>query len=95
VTDPVRIGDATLYLGDVLAVLAELPDESVHCVVTSPPYWGLRDYGIPPSVWDGEPECAHEWGEARRSARLLPVPIIQGTHSPVPMESKPLLPPQR
>src|SRR5215813_8757835 len=23
-----------------------LPDESVHCVVTSPPYWGLRDYGI-------------------------------------------------
>jgi DNA modification methylase len=42
---PVRIGDATLYLGDVLAVLAGLPSESVHCVVTSPPYWGLRDYG--------------------------------------------------
>lgn len=31
---------------DVLAGLAELPDESVHCVVTSPPYWGLRDYGV-------------------------------------------------
>jgi DNA modification methylase len=45
--EPVRIGDATLYTGDVLAVLAELPDESVHCVVTSPPYWGLRDYGSP------------------------------------------------
>jgi DNA modification methylase len=36
----------TLYLGDVLAVLATLPEESVDCVVTSPPYWGLRDYGV-------------------------------------------------
>src|SRR5690349_17970656 len=26
--------------------LRQLPDESVHCVVTSPPYWGLRDYGV-------------------------------------------------
>ncbi len=32
--------------GDALAVLRTLPDESVHCVVTSPPYWGLRDYGV-------------------------------------------------
>lgn len=32
--------------GDVRDVLATLPDESVHCVVTSPPYWGLRDYGV-------------------------------------------------
>ena len=31
---------------DVMAGLAQLPDESVHCVVTSPPYWGLRDYGV-------------------------------------------------
>jgi len=33
--------------GDVRDALALLPDESVHCVVTSPPYWGLRDYGVP------------------------------------------------
>jgi DNA modification methylase len=38
--------DFTLYVGDALTVLAELPDESVDCVVTSPPYWGLRDYGV-------------------------------------------------
>jgi len=38
--------DFTLYVGDVSEVLAQLPDESVHCVVTSPPYWGLRDYGV-------------------------------------------------
>jgi DNA modification methylase len=31
---------------DVMDGLAQLPDESVHCVVTSPPYWGLRDYGV-------------------------------------------------
>ena len=32
--------------GDVNEVLPLLPDESIQCVVTSPPYWGLRDYGI-------------------------------------------------
>ncbi len=36
--------DFTLLQGDVLDELAGLPDGSVHCVVTSPPYWGLRDY---------------------------------------------------
>ena len=36
---------ATLYNGNCLAVLESLPGESVNCCVTSPPYWGLRDYG--------------------------------------------------
>jgi DNA modification methylase len=31
--------------GDCRDIFKTLPDESVHCVVTSPPYWGLRDYG--------------------------------------------------
>ncbi len=35
-----------IHAGDVLTVLADIPSESVHCVVTSPPYWGLRDYGV-------------------------------------------------
>ncbi len=34
-----------ILIGDVRDRLKTLPDESVHCVVTSPPYWGLRDYG--------------------------------------------------
>ena len=34
-----------IIVGDCLAGLRTLPDESVHCCVTSPPYWGLRDYG--------------------------------------------------
>lgn len=36
----------TIYNADVISGLSELPDESVQCVVTSPPYWGLRDYGV-------------------------------------------------
>lgn len=35
-----------ILIGDSLAMLKTLPDESVHCCVTSPPYFGLRDYGI-------------------------------------------------
>jgi len=35
-----------ILTGDCRAVLKDLADESVHCVVTSPPYWGLRDYGV-------------------------------------------------
>lgn len=35
-----------LHTGDALTVLRTLPAESVHCCVTSPPYWGLRDYGV-------------------------------------------------
>jgi site-specific DNA-methyltransferase (cytosine-N4-specific) len=36
----------TLYHGDALTVLTSLPDASVNCCVTSPPYFGLRDYGV-------------------------------------------------
>lgn len=35
----------SIIIGDALTVLKTLPDQSVHCIVTSPPYWGLRDYG--------------------------------------------------
>ncbi len=39
-------GDVRLYHGDTRTVMQSLPAESVQCVVTSPPYWGLRDYGV-------------------------------------------------
>ncbi len=35
-----------ILVADVRAALETLPDDSVDCVVTSPPYWGLRDYGV-------------------------------------------------
>ena len=37
---------ARLLNGDALTMLRTLPDRSVRCCVTSPPYWGLRDYGV-------------------------------------------------
>jgi len=41
--------------------MSELADESVQCVVTSPPYWGLRKYsGEQGMVW-GDADCGHEW----------------------------------
>jgi DNA modification methylase len=35
-----------ILLGNAPDVLRELPDNSIHCCVTSPPYWRLRDYGV-------------------------------------------------
>lgn len=53
-----RQADIDLYQGDCRAVLARLPTASVQCVVTSPPYWGLRDYGT--ATWQGgDPACDH------------------------------------
>ena len=44
--------------GNCIDKLKELDDESVQCVVTSPPYWGLRDYGT--ATWEGGDEnCEH------------------------------------
>lgn len=36
-----------ILLGDVISALATIPDSTFDCIVTSPPYWGLRDYGVP------------------------------------------------
>lgn len=52
----------SMYCGDWIQVLKTLPDESVNCCVTSPPYWGLRDYGT--AKWEGGvTDCAHEASE--------------------------------
>jgi site-specific DNA-methyltransferase (cytosine-N4-specific) len=54
VADP----DFTLLQGDALEVLPTLEAGSVDCCVTSPPYWGLRDYGT--GEWSGgDPACEH------------------------------------
>ena len=48
-----------ILIGDVRQKLKELSDKSVHCCVTSPPYFGLRDYGT--ASWDGgDTECDHQ-----------------------------------
>ena len=53
-----------VVLGDCVEVMAGWPADSIDLVVTSPPYWGLRDYGSETFlVWGGDPECEHEWTE--------------------------------
>lgn len=53
----------TLYCGDARH-MTELPDESVHMVITSPPYHGLRKYAdLPDTIWDEVSGCEHEWGK--------------------------------
>jgi DNA modification methylase len=57
-----------IITGDCRDTMRELIAQGVkvQTVVTSPPYWGLRNYGIPPTVWGGDPECGHRWsGEGR------------------------------
>jgi len=39
-------GDSVVVNGDALSVLKCFPSDSVQCVVTSPPYWGVRDYNV-------------------------------------------------
>ena len=59
--------DFTLYQGDALEVLRTLPDESVHMCVTSPPFYGLRDYGT--GTWEGgDAECDHSLERATAQA---------------------------
>ena len=54
----VRKDDFKVLNGNSLDVLKTLPDKSVACCVTSPPYYGLRDYGT--GTWvGGDPDCPH------------------------------------
>lgn len=54
-----RDPDVTIYCGHAVDVLEELPERSVHAVLTSPPFFGLRDYGT--GTWEGgDPACPHE-----------------------------------
>jgi DNA modification methylase len=56
-------GSVVLHLGDAQTVLRQLPSDSIDACVTSPPYWGLRDYGVPATVWGGDAHCSHSWGD--------------------------------
>jgi len=50
--------------GNCREVLRSFPPESIDLVMFSPPYWGLRFYGeAANSVWGGDPNCEHEWGD--------------------------------
>ena len=61
-----------LYHGGCLEILKQMPNESIDCVVTSPPYWGLRDYstdgqiGLEPTIKEYIDVMTEIFGEVRR-----------------------------
>lgn len=58
------MSDIKLICGDALEVLKGMESESVDCCITSPPYWGLRDYGT--AQWEGgNPTCDHKTAKKR------------------------------
>jgi DNA modification methylase len=66
--------------GDALEVLRALPGDAVHCCVTSPPYYGLRDYGT--GRWEGgDPTCAHR-SPTMRAGRNENRPMLPGSAAP-------------
>lgn len=53
-----------ILCGDAYEILPSFPESSIDLVITSTPYWGLRNYGFETvRVWDGSHECNHEWNE--------------------------------
>jgi hypothetical protein len=51
----------TVYLGEARDVLGALPAATMDCYMTLPPYRDLRDYGMEPRLWGGDPDCRHLW----------------------------------
>lgn len=56
-----------IYQGHVLDVLKTFPNESVDCVITSPPYWGIRWYKTELQIFGGDEGCDHEWNLYRHT----------------------------
>lgn len=62
-----------LLVGDARQILLQMPDEHFNCIVTSPPYWGLRDYGVSgqigaePTIDDYIADLVRLFREARRT----------------------------
>lgn len=60
-----------IYQGDVKTILKKFPSNIVDCVVTSPPYWNLRDYGTGTWVGSNDPECKHIKNQAFSSKTTI------------------------
>jgi DNA modification methylase len=72
-------GSVTVYLGDAREIMADLPAESIDCVITSPPYWGLRNFGVVSTVWGGNADCRHQWSAIQLRRRKDSVPAESST----------------
>jgi len=77
---------ATLYNGDCIDALRVLPDKSVQCCVTSPPYYGLRDYGT--ATWEGgDAACDHKERNGRNDKGRCSDDTRPGNINPSPVDT--------
>jgi len=70
-----------IYNESCLDTLARMPNDFLDCVVTSPPYYGLRSYNTEPQIW-GDKDCDHVWGDEivnpKKDTRTAEVKVSQG-----------------
>ena len=70
-----------IYNESCLDTLARMPNDFLDCVVTSPPYYGLRSYNTEPQIW-GDKDCNHVWGDEivnpKKDTRTAEVKVSQG-----------------
>lgn len=64
----------TILAGNIMDRIDDIPDQHVSCIITSPPYWSLRVYTdedkpIPPSIWDEDTDCEHEFVKIKTTVR--------------------------
>jgi len=50
-----------IHCADSFEFMKLIPDGVIDMFITSPPYWGLRDYGVE-QIFNGDPGCKHNWG---------------------------------
>ena len=60
--------------GNCIDKIKELDDSSIDCVVSSPPYFGLRDYGTEPQIIGGNKNCNHIWQTFKRDGNCWGIP---------------------
>ena len=73
----------TVVCGDTLSVLKTFPSECADTIITSPPYWGLRDYGEDTkTIWGGDKSCEHKWAIASKEITKGPAKGLIGLRGP-------------
>lgn len=79
-----------IYCGDALTVLKTLPDNSVNCCITSPPYYALRDYGVDGQIGREETPALYveRLTSIFREVRRVLTPDGTGSTSRTPMPER-------
>src|SRR6266536_746061 len=79
-TEDVKGEKLRILVGDCRERMQELDEKSVHAIVTSPPYFGLRSYSDEKSIWGGDKNCEHNCGAWYGALGLEPTPELYVEH---------------